>query len=145
MQDRTTQEAIEHLLPEIEETRHKLKTMRDQLKDTIEQNDEYQALAEEVKELANKRIEAKKLLLADTAYQQLNAEVEDYKNKLKDLQEIMSHHLVTYYNETSRTEIETAHGETRAVILSAKMGKPEIKVDSAGPPVATEPPAQDIG
>lgn len=139
MEDSTTKDAIEHLLPEIEETRQKLKTLRAQLKDMLEQNEEYQALAEEIKELANKRLEAKKLLLSDQAYQQLNAEVDDYKNKLKDLQEIMSHHLVTYYNETNKTEIETAHGETRPVILSAKIGKPEIKVEPAGPPIALEP------
>jgi len=137
-EDRTTQDAIAHLLPEMEETRLKLKTLREQLKDVLEQNEEYQALAEEIKELATKRLEAKKLLLSDQAYQQIYTEVEDYRNKLKDLQEIMSHHLVTYVNETSKTEIETAHGETRPVILSAKIGKPEIKVENdrpAGPPI----------
>ncbi len=45
----------------------------------------------------------------------------DYKNKLKDLQEIMSHYLVAYYNETQTTQIRDNEGESRQILLCAKM------------------------
>jgi hypothetical protein len=41
------------------------------------------------------------------------------------LQEIMSHHLVAYYSETQNTQITDNDGETRQVVLSAKIGRPE--------------------
>lgn len=115
--------AIQRLLPEIGETRDKLKTMRDQLRDALTQNEEYQRVQEEIKELSTKRTEAKKLLLSDKDYQKLSAEVDDYRLKLKDLEEILSHYLVSYYEETKQTEITDDAGTTRQLILKAKIGK----------------------
>lgn len=125
-QDETTLGAIQRLMAEMEETRSRIKAMRDNIKDVLLQNSEYQELQEELKELTNKRQQAKKLLEADRDFQTLNSELEELKFKLKDLQEIMSHHLVTHYNETQETQIKDPDGEVRQIILSAKVGKPEM-------------------
>ncbi len=126
MEDETTVAAIHRLMTEMEETRQKMKAMRDNLKDVLEQNQEYKEMQEELTELKTKRQQAKKLLEADRDYQAINSELEELKFKQKDLQEIMSHHLVTYYNETQDTTIKDSEGETRQLILSAKVGKPEM-------------------
>jgi predicted nucleic acid-binding Zn-ribbon protein len=128
-EDETTMQAIHRLMIEIEETRQKMKSMRDNIKDVLLQNEEYQALQEEIKELTGKRQTAKKMLEADRDFQSLNSELEELKFKSKDLQEIMSHHLVTYYNETQETQIKDSDGEVRQVILNAKIGKPEIQIN----------------
>ena len=65
MEDKTPIDAIHRLMPEIEESREKIRKIREQLKDVMEQNDEYRKLEEEIKELSGKRAEAKKLLMAD--------------------------------------------------------------------------------
>jgi len=124
-EDETTVSAIHRLIQEMEETNQRIKAMRDNLKDVLTQNEEYQTLQEEIKELTDKRQQAKKLLEADRDFQTLNSELEELKFKQKDLQEIMSHHLVTYYNETQDTTIKDHDGEVRQLILSAKIGKPE--------------------
>jgi len=124
--DETTISAIHRLMQEMDETRHQVKTIRDNLKDVLTQNQEYQELQEEIKELTTKRQQAKKLLESDRDFQTMNSELEELKFKQKDLQEIMSHHLVTYYNETQATQIKDHDGEVRQVILSAKVGKPEM-------------------
>src|SRR3982751_5581619 len=129
MEDETTVGAIHRLMEEMEDTRHKIKDMRDNLKDVLLQNEEYQALQEEIKEMTTKRQQAKKLLEADHDFQTINSELEELKFKQKDLQEIMSHHLVTYYSETQETQIKDPDGETRQLILSAKVGKPEMLAD----------------
>ncbi len=123
MEDKTPLEAIHRLLPEITESKEKLRTIREQLKDAMEQNDEYRQLEVEIKELATKRLEAKKLLLADREFQKINADLDDEKLKQKDLQEILSHYLVSYYDATQKTEITDNSGETRQLLLSAKLGK----------------------
>lgn len=125
-EDESTVGAIHRLMSEAEETRQQIKAMRDNLKDVLLQNEEYQALQEEVKEMTVKRQQAKKLLESDRDFQTLNGELEELKFKQKDLQEIISHHLVTYYNETQETQIKSPDGEVRQLILSAKVGKPEI-------------------
>ncbi len=122
-EDKTTVDAISRLMLELAETRGKMKTIKDDLKDIAEQNDEYRALQEELKEVSEKRATAKKLLEADKDYQVVNSELEELKFKYKDLMEIMSHHLVTYFTESGETQLTTANGEVLQVVVSAKLGK----------------------
>ena len=56
-------------------------------------------------------------------YQKINADLDDEKLKSKDLMEILSHYLVSYYNETKKTEIDDGSGDVKQLILSAKLGK----------------------
>ena len=122
-EDKTTVDAIQRLMIELAETRGKMKKIKDDLKDIAEQNDEFRALQEELKEVSEKRATAKKLLEADKDYQVVNSELEELKFKYKDLMEIMSHHLVTYFSESGETQLTTPNGEVLQVVVSAKLGK----------------------
>lgn len=124
MEEKTI-DAIHRLLTEIAEAKAEAKTIKDQLKDLAEQNDDYRALEEELEQLTTKRKQAKEILKADKDYQTFQTELDELKFKLKDLGEILSHHLVTYYNETNATQIKDDQGEVRQVIISAKIGRPE--------------------
>ena len=128
-EDKTTLDAIHRLMLELAEVKGKMKTIKDDLKDVAEQNDEYRAIQEELKEAGVKRQTAKKMLEADKDYQVINSELEELKFKFKDLQEIMSHHLVTYFSETQNTQITDDQGETRSVVLKASIGKAEALFD----------------
>lgn len=123
--DEKTIDAIHRLLGEIAETRAEAKTIKEQLKDLAEQNDEYRELEEELKVLAEKRTKAKDILKEDKDYQKFSVELDEVKFKLKDLGEILSHHLVSYYSETNATQIKDETGEVRQVIISAKIGRVE--------------------
>lgn len=123
MEDKTTLDAIHRLMLELAETRGKMKKIKDDLKDIADQNEEYRAIQEELKEVSEKRATAKKLLEADKDYQVVNSELEELKFKYKDLVEIMSHHLVTYFSESGETSLTTPDGETLQVVVSAKLGK----------------------
>lgn len=120
-----TIESIHRLMQEFGETREKLGALRDQLKDVMENNAEYRAIVDEMKDLTKKRAEAKKALADDKDYQVISADLDDYRLKLKDINEILSQHLVLYYNQTQQTKIVDAGGETRSLVLSAKLGKTE--------------------
>jgi len=124
-EEKTTIEAIHNLMPEMRETQNNVKTLREQLKDVMEQNAEYRLLAEQIKELSEKRLMAKKALLDDKDYQKISVDLDDERLKLKDLQEILSHYLVSHYRETNQTQVTDDLGETRAVVVSAKIGKAE--------------------
>ncbi|MCX6805853.1 MAG: hypothetical protein NTY56_00170 [Patescibacteria group bacterium] len=43
MEDKTPLESIHRLMPEITESKEKIRTIREQLKDVMEQNDEYRS------------------------------------------------------------------------------------------------------
>ena len=128
MEDKTTLDAIHRIMPELRESKEKLKTMREQLKDIMDQNDEYKQIAEQIKELSEKRLSAKRALLDDKDYQKISEDIDDERTKQKDLQEILSHYLVSHYQETNDTKITDDLGETRQVILQAKVGKPEADI-----------------
>ncbi len=120
-----TLDSIHRLVIEASETRNQVAAIRDQLKDVMENNPEYRQIVDEMKELTKKRAEAKKALADDKDYQQVSADLDDLRLKLKDINEILSQHLVLYYNQTSSTKIIDSNGETRSLILSAKLGKTE--------------------
>lgn len=120
-----TLDSIHRLVVEASETRNQVAAIRDQLKDVMENNPEYRQIVDEMKELTKKRAEAKKALADDKDYQQVSADLDDLRLKLKDINEILSQHLVLYYNQTSSTKIIDSNGETRSLILSAKLGKTE--------------------
>ncbi len=128
MEDKTTLEAIHRIMPELRESKEKLKTLREQPKDVMDQNDEYKQIAEEIKALSEKRLAAKRALLDDKDYQKISEDMDDERTKQKDLQEILSHYLVSYYQETNDTRVTDDLGETRQVILQAKVGKPEADI-----------------
>jgi len=123
--DEKTIDAVHRILTEIAEAKAEAKTIKEQLKDLAEQNDEYRELEEELKVLAEKRTKAKDILKEDKDYQKFSVELDELKFKLKDLGEILSHHLVSYYNETQATQIKDETGEVRQVVISAKIGKIE--------------------
>ncbi|HSX15121.1 MAG TPA: hypothetical protein VLE72_04460 [Candidatus Saccharimonadales bacterium] len=123
--DESTLDAIHRLMGEITEAKIEAKTLKDQLSDIAEGNDDYLELEDEIKDLVTKRTKAKEILRADKDYQKLSADLDELKFKLKDLGEILSHHLVSYYNETSATQIKDDRGELRQVIITARIGRPE--------------------
>ena len=131
--DETTLGAIQRLFTELGENNAKIRSMRDNIKDVLLQNEEYQQLQEELKQLTTKRQQAKKLLDSDRDFQTLNSELEELKFNHKDLLEIMSHHLVVYRDETKHTTVKDPEGEARQIILSAKIGKPAIETVSMFP------------
>ena len=120
-----TLDSIHRLVLEAAETRNQVSAIRDQLKDVMENNAEYRAIVDEMKDLTKKRAEAKKALSDDKDYQVVSADLDDLRLKLKDIHEILSQHLVLYYNQTNSTKIVDTNGETRSLILSAKLGKTE--------------------
>ena len=107
------------------ETGATLESIHRLMQDAAETREKYRALADEIKELTKKRSEAKRALQEDKDYQAIAADLDDYRLKLRDIQDILSQHLVLYYNQTQQTKIVDQGGETRSVILSAKVGKAE--------------------
>ena len=107
----STLETIHRLTVEAAETREKTRDIRE--------------ISDQIKELTKKRSVTKTLLAEDKDYQSLTADLDDYRLKLKDINEILSQHLVLYYDQTQQTKIVDRDGETRSVLISAKLGRAE--------------------
>jgi hypothetical protein len=137
--DETTLGAIHRLYAEVLETNSRMRAMRDNLKDVMLQNAEYQELQDEIKELTAKRAQAKNVLKADRDYQVIAAELEELKFKKSDLMQIMSYHLITHRDATHEESIKDPEGEARQIIVNAKLGKPELVIDGEPARRSTKP------
>ena len=57
--------------------------------------------------------------------------------QLRDLREILSHHLVAYHEDTGRDVVKDHESRNRQIELKAKLGKPAL--DQARLPLGLEP------
>lgn len=126
-EDETTLAAIHRLYLEIDENEQKMRALKQNIKDVLLQNEEYQEIEEKLKEAAALRERRKTILKTDRDYVALGTELEELKFKHKDLMEIMSHHLMVYRDETHENVIKDPDGDWRQVLVSARVGKPTVE------------------
>lgn len=122
-------EAIVRVDNEIKDTKNKLRDRRADVKQMIEELPEFAQLQEIMEQVVAAKNELKGAIAADKDVQVAAADVEDIAFKLRDLKEILSHHLVAYYEETGKKFIIEGVDD-RPIILSAKLGKREPHQES---------------
>lgn len=133
-------ENVHRVWLEIQEGKALIRRHRGVLKDVLEQNDEWRELQELLKQMTKDRRRLQAIIAGDRDVQKAESEIEELQLKQKDLREIMSHHLVRYYEMSHDTSIADPEGEYRQIILSAKIGETtdvlpgqtKIEVDDQG-------------
>ncbi|MCL5411232.1 MAG: hypothetical protein M1150_00600 [Patescibacteria group bacterium] len=113
---------IQEKISSIEQTRQEIKVLNNMLKDALDNDTSYQALEDEAEAFVAKRKQAKETVMNQPQIQELQMQIKDQKEKLKELQEILSHYLLEYYNETKSIEISDHEGKTRKLVINAKLG-----------------------
>lgn len=119
-------ESIRRVELEIAESSGKIKRLKADRADAVEQLQEHA----DVQELADKLKEARATLKAaitdDPTVGPITAELEEEQAKLKDLRDILSLHLVRYRETSEKQYIEeTDSSKVRPILVTAKLGKPE--------------------
>jgi hypothetical protein len=111
------------LAADVQDTKGKLKTLRELQHELLEQLPEYQEL--EKAKLATKGAEDKlRIALSDNGdYNDRQERINDEKHKLTDQEDILSMHLIAYRDATSDNAIEVADLTERPIVLKAKLGK----------------------
>jgi polyribonucleotide nucleotidyltransferase len=115
-------ESIRRVEQDIRESAAKTKRLKADALDAAQQLQEYQ----DVQELAAKLKEARATLKAAIMDDRIAAELEAETATLKDLREILSHHLVRYREASENSYIEDEESnKVRPILVTAKLGKPE--------------------
>lgn len=118
---------------EIRTEKARLKEWREDYKADIQSTDEYRALeaAKNDVKLAKAKLEHRVSTDSDLARDR--AEIDAQAEKVRDLREILSHHLVEYFKETGKTAIRLDvldQDQQQQVIVNAKLGRVEAKLDN---------------
>ena len=116
-------QAIHHRETEIDESVKSIKALQDQRSDLIEDLDEYKALEEALATAREARVRLKIAIRDNRELARVEVEAAEERFRLRDLREILSHHLVVYTQDTGRDVVKDREAHNRQIELRAKLGK----------------------
>jgi len=93
------------------------------LKDTFENDADFAAASEKVRDVQKLKAEIKDKLCQDPSVALLDAKVTDLKSEVKDVRQALSDYLQQYYRESGLTEITGADGEVREIVATVRLVK----------------------
>lgn len=125
-------EDIRQRLSEIESEKEKATTLKDMLKNALENDIPYQEAAAEQKDWSTKAKQAKEAAYAAANGDEIQEQISEINEKIKSLQELLSYELVQYYQEYKTNEFTDAEGHTRRFKVGATMVRG--KADEDGEP-----------
>lgn len=105
----------------LEKYQEEVKNAKDMLQGELDNSDEYLKVADEVKEIAQKRKQIKDEILATGPNQKLLADIKSNTEEISTLKEILSVELVQVYTENKSDEFNDANGEPRKFKLSVRL------------------------
>lgn len=130
-------EDIRQRLSEIETEKERVTTLKDMLKNALENDIPYQEAAAEQKDWSAKAKQAKEAAFAAANGDEIQEQIAEINEKIKSLQELLSYELVQYYQEFRTNEFTDAEGNTRRFKVGATMVRG--KADDEQPPVLDNP------
>jgi hypothetical protein len=114
---------IEGEVKAAEQNANELKEKRVEL---IQELPEYQALQDALAAVRDARARLKIAIREDSELANLEEERAEALFRLRDLREILSHHLVAYHEDTGRDVVKDHESRNRQIELKAKLGKPTL-------------------
>jgi hypothetical protein len=145
---------IHRIEGEVKAAEQSVKELKQQRLDLILELPEYQALQDALAAVREAKALLKIAIRDDRELNALEVERAEEAFKLRDLREILSHHLVAYHEDTGRDVVKGIDARTRQIELKARLGKPTL--DQARLPlgfgrhfgqhvdIPTPPPAQHL-
>lgn len=118
-----TDAVIKRYLRQIRELGNQIREKSAQFKDSFQNDAEYHAVDQEVKEVQRKLKQARERVTNLQASRQQQQEVKDLREDLKNAKEILSSYLQKYVTETGLTTIEDDEGEVLKIVPVYKLEK----------------------
>lgn len=112
---------IKTLMTRVARAKEELKPVSEMLNDLLNNNEEYQVVANEAKEASKKKSAVKKQILATPEGKMAADKVNALKDELKEAREALSSYLADYQRLTGSNEIEGEDGELRQIVYVAKL------------------------
>ncbi len=135
---------IRERMEQLESLKEENKVAREALRNELENDNDYQAVCEEFKAVADKRKRFRETIWSKPETQKLILDIKENREEINTLEEILSSELMEYYSEKKVDEIEDRTGEARKFKVSVKLmpkkskfedrdfeGKYAAKIDSS--------------
>ncbi|HEX8923702.1 MAG TPA: hypothetical protein VF810_04525 [Patescibacteria group bacterium] len=100
-----------------------MKETKEMLNGLLENDDEYQTIAEEAKKITKQKTVAKQKVFAQPNAKELVEKLKDYQGQLKEIKTALSDYLTQYVSLSGSNKIEGPDGELLEIIYSAHLAK----------------------
>lgn len=117
------EEMIKSYIADLERLRSSLKEQSGMLRDALENDADYLAIQEKVKEVAGKKKEIKNKILKIESVAIVDSKVQEIKSEIKETRRVLSDYLERYYRESGLRQITGADGEIMEIVTSVKLVK----------------------
>ena len=117
-------QSIHRLETEVTDAERTVRELRQQRVEHIQDLPEYRTLEDALAVVRDAHAALKLAIRSDAELTKLQEELADAAHDLRDLREMLSHHLVAYHEDTGRDVVKDHEARTRQIELKAKLGKP---------------------
>lgn len=117
-------ETIREYSSDIDRSKKKIKTLGEQAQEVLDGLVAYDEVLKAERALAQAKEGLKNALMNEGQYNNILEEIAQEKEKLRDMKDIMSQHIVFYFKETGdrQIEIDHANGDAREIIVNGRLG-----------------------
>lgn len=115
------QALIERHIQQTDDVRGKLKTLSESMKSLLDNDTPLSEVEEQATELTKKVKERKRNVMEAPEFRSLRAKVGELKDEVKELEEALNTHLLSYYQQTGVKTVDLSSGQQREFKIIAKV------------------------
>ncbi len=115
------QSLIERHIQFSDDMKHQIKTVSESMKSMLENDTELTEIAEQAKEMTKKVASRKKTIAESPEFRSFRAKLVEMKDELKELEEALNTHLLTYYQQTGVKTVDLSTGKQREFRITARV------------------------
>lgn len=112
---------INNRLKIIADLQNELRTLREQYKDTLDNDPEYQEVQEKAKEYRAEVKSTKDKVTSRPTITKMDEHIKEVRDEINDHREMLAQELADYYKETGELKFTDNEGNEKRIIFSAKI------------------------
>lgn len=105
----------------IDDLSQELNSLKETFEGMLEDDPQYQDFQEEENKIKEERKEKKDKIMANSAYKDVNEQLKEKRQDIKENKEALAQELVEYYKETGSLEFTDQYGETKRLKFSVRL------------------------
>lgn len=115
------QALVERQAIRVDDIREKVRALSESMRSVFENDNEYNSQEEYVKEASKKVKDRKSQLTQSPEFRELSAKSAELKDELKELEESLNGHLLSFYQQTGVKVFDTSNGSQREFKVMARL------------------------
>jgi hypothetical protein len=121
-------EQLQKRIEQLEQAQNELKQIKITLDDALKEDDRYQEVDLETRELATKKKRVKDEIWGQATYREAIAKMKDIKEEIADLNDILNHELLAWRQTHNSDEIIGSDGTVHKLKVNVRL-QPQRRVD----------------